>query len=142
MQKWAQLKPSKNETASSAIDVDLKIAKLMESQSLGVTKQKECSEEQKKYTEEQKKIREAILSQYSQMSDEEEDDEEPAAAGGDSKENGLEKNTNALTVAMAEKAKREQAKMDSQKKKEKDKEDRYKKYITYSITPSIYLFIN
>lgn len=97
-------------------DVDVKLAKLLESQSLATTKQKE-------YTAEEKKIREAILSQYSQLSDEEEDDE-GIQSGGDHKENGLEKNTNASTVAQAEKLRREQARLDSQKKKDKDKEDR------------------
>lgn len=37
---------------------------------------------------------------------------------------GLEKNLNAQNVAQAEKVKREQARTESQKKKEKDKEDR------------------
>lgn len=102
-------------------DVDVKLAKLLESQSLATTKQK-------KYTEEEKKIREAILSQYSQLSDEEEDDE-GIQSGGDLKENGLEKNTNASTVAQAEKLKREQAKLESQRKKDKDKEDRFVDYL-------------
>ena len=90
----------------------------MESQSLATTKQK-------KYTEEEKKIREAILSQYSQMTDDEGEGEEGNAVG-DHKENDLQKNTNVQSVVHAEKIKREQAKLDSQRKKEKDKEDREK----------------
>lgn len=97
-------------------DVDVKLARLLESQSLQTPKQK-------KYTEEEKKIREAILSQYSQMTDDE--DEEVIGDTGDGKENGLEKNRNAQSVMQAEKERREQAKLESQKKKEKDKEDRY-----------------
>lgn len=45
-------------------DVDLQLAKLMESQSLATTTRRE-------YTDEEKKIREAILSQYSQLPDNE-----------------------------------------------------------------------
>jgi squalene cyclase len=92
--------------------------KLLESQSLATTKQKN-------YTEEEKKIREAILSQYSQMTDDE-DEAETGNQAGDHKENNIEKNTNVQSVLHAEKVKREQAKLDSQKKKEKDKEDREK----------------
>lgn len=103
--------------ASTSEDVDTKLVKLLESQSLATTKQKQ-------YTEEEKKIREAILSQYSQMTDDE-DDERDSHQCGDHKDN-LEKNTNAQAVLQAEKEKREQAKLDSQKKKEKDKEDREK----------------
>jgi hypothetical protein len=72
-----------------------------------------------------KKIREAILSQYSQMTDDE-DEAETGNQAGDHKENNIEKNTNVQSVLHAEKVKREQAKLDSQKKKEKDKEDREK----------------
>lgn len=116
MSQWDKLKPVKDEKPINSVDVDAKLAKLMESQCLATTKQKQ-------YTEEEKKIREAILSQYSQMTDEEEDDMDEGASG-DTKDNNLEKNTNAQVVAQAEKIKREQARMDSQKKKEKDKEDR------------------
>lgn len=69
-----------------------------------------------------KKIREAILSQYSQLSDNEEDvanDEEAASPD-------LVKNTNAADVHAAARERREQARLDAQKKKEKDKEDREK----------------
>lgn len=95
-------------------EVNIKLAKLMETQTLATTKQKQ-------YTEEEKKLREAILSQYSQMTDDEEDGGEGNESGDDIK---LEKNLNAQTVALAEKNKREQSRVDSQKKKEKDKEDR------------------
>lgn len=98
----------------SSEDVNDKLAKLLESQSLATTKQKQ-------YTEEEKKIREAILSQYSQMTDDEDENDERNGSGD---ENRLEKNLNAQTVLQAEKIKREQARIDSQKKKEKDKEDR------------------
>lgn len=71
----------------------------------------------------QQYFREAILSQYSQMTDSEEDDEE---GGGpvEPKDNNLEKNINAQLVSEAEKQKREQFRLESQRKKDKDKEDR------------------
>lgn len=92
-------------------EVDIKLAKLLESRVLEVPKQRQ-------YTTEEKKIRDNILSQYSQMTDDEEDGEENEAGG-------LKKNKNALTVMQAEKEKREQSKLESQKKKDKDKEDRF-----------------
>lgn len=97
-------------------DVDTKLVKLLESQCVATTKVKE-------YTAEEKKLREAILLQYSQMSDEEEEENVASQPSVDHKEN-LEKNTNSQTVIQAEKLKREQAKQDSQKKKDKDREDR------------------
>lgn len=105
--------------ASSSEDVDAKLVKLLESQALATVKQKE-------YTEEEKKIREAILSQYSQMTDDEEEADDPSHAAGDAKGGDLEKNTNALAVQQAEKERREQARLESQRKKDKDKEDREK----------------
>ncbi|XP_057657428.1 coiled-coil domain-containing protein 43 [Diorhabda carinulata] len=117
LDQWQNLKPKEVCTKQlSSEDVNMKLAKLLESQSLATTKQKQ-------YTAEEKKIREAILSQYSEMTDEEGDVEEHTASFDDG---ALEKNTNAQTVAQAEKLKREQARLDSQKKKEKDKEDREK----------------
>ncbi|KAF5287722.1 hypothetical protein FQA39_LY15742 [Lamprigera yunnana] len=118
MEMWAKLRlPKLMAQPDSAKDVNVTLVKLLESQSLQMPKQK-------KYTEEEKKIRDAILSQYSQMTDDE--DEEEGSENGDSKENGLEKNRNAFAVAQAEKEKREQARLENQKKKEKDKEDREK----------------
>lgn len=98
-------------------DVDVRLVKMLESQSLPTTTQRS-------YTEEERRIREAILAQYSQMSDEdnsEGDGEEDGASGGDC---GIEKNLNAATIIQQEREKREKAKLESQKKKEKDKEDR------------------
>lgn len=98
-------------------DVDIRLARMLESQSLPTTTQRS-------YTEEEKRIRDAILAQYSQMPDEENsegDGEDDAAGGGDG---GIEKNLNAATIIQQEREKREKAKLESQKKKEKDKEDR------------------
>lgn len=87
---------------------------------------------QRQYTPEELRIREQILSQYSQVEfdDEYEEDEENGTGGGSvTKDNGdslISKNTNALDVALLQKERREQARMDSKLKKEKDKEDREK----------------
>nr|CAD7265135.1 unnamed protein product [Timema shepardi] len=103
-----------DENAKGGDDMDVRLAKLLESQPRPTTVQRT-------YTEEERKIREAILAQYSQMSDEEE-----SGVGNEAepKENGMMKNTNASVVQQAEKEKREKSKLDSQKKKDKDKEDR------------------
>lgn len=95
-------------------DVEEKLVRLLEKNTLSQPVQRE-------YTEEERKIREAILSQYAETSDQEEDEDVEEEVG---KENGLVRNTNVSSVVQAEKEKREKAKIDSQKKKEKDKEDR------------------
>lgn len=102
-------------------DVDTKLAKLMESNSIptAVVRQQ--------HTAEELRIREQILAQYSQVElDEEDDDDETnaGAAGGTSGDSVMQKNTNASDVAQLAKERREQAKLDSKAKKDKDKEDR------------------
>ncbi|XP_030753619.1 coiled-coil domain-containing protein 43 [Sitophilus oryzae] len=117
LENWQLLKPKDPISLISNVDLNDKLAKLLENQSLATSRQKE-------YTEEEKKIRDAILSQYSQMTDSEEEDEDKPT--GESKSKELEKNINAQLVADAEKQKREHSRLESQKKKEKDKEDREK----------------
>ncbi|KAL3282918.1 hypothetical protein HHI36_006076 [Cryptolaemus montrouzieri] len=120
LEKWnLYTKVKEPPPRDSSEDVDVKLAKLLESQCLATTKQKE-------YTEEEKKIREAILSQYSQMTDDEDEDGNVNNSASSEPKENLEKNTNAQMVANVEKMKREQARVDSQKKKEKDREDREK----------------
>lgn len=121
LEMWFKVKPKEPPpAASSSEDVDVKLVKLLESQALTTVKQKQ-------YTEEEKKIREAILSQYSQMTDDEEEaNDVNHPSGGDAKGSDLAKNTNALAVLHAEKERREQARLESQRKKDKDKEDREK----------------
>lgn len=114
---WKTLGPQEVTGNQPSEDVDAKLARLLGSQALATTKQKE-------YTEDEKKIREAILAQYSQMTDDEGDEEEIECSTSEVKDNRLERNTNALVVQQAEKEKRELAKIESQKKKEKDREDR------------------
>ena len=104
-------------TATAPVeDVDVRLARMLESCSLPTTIQKS-------YTVEERRIREAILAQYSETVDEEgsEDEGEEEVASSDV---GLEKNMNAATIAQQGREKRERAKLESQKKKEKDKEDR------------------
>ncbi|XP_006608806.1 coiled-coil domain-containing protein 43 [Apis dorsata] len=118
---WEENLPNKEKAGPKVPveDVDVRLARMLESQSLPTTTQRS-------YTDEEKKIREAILAQYSQMSEEENsegDGEEDGASGGDC---GIEKNTNAAAIIQQEKEKREKAKLESQRKKEKDKEDREK----------------
>lgn len=102
-----------------AEDVDVKLARLMESQARATTVRSS------NYTDEEKRIREAILTQYGQYSDEEgEGNSHPAPGPTAVVKTGLERNTNAALVAQAEREKREQSKIESQRKKDKDKEDR------------------
>lgn len=65
LDKWESCKP-KDESPKRVSDaeVDERLAKLLESQAPASTTRRE-------YTDEEKKIREAILSQYSQLSDNE-----------------------------------------------------------------------
>lgn len=119
MSAWAEWLPAENIDVAPppTEDVDVRLARMLESQSLPTTVQKS-------YTEEEKRIKNAILAQYSEMPDEENSEgngEEDGASGGDC---GIEKNLNAATIVQQEREKREKAKLESQKKKEKDKEDR------------------
>ncbi|KAK1119865.1 hypothetical protein K0M31_012942 [Melipona bicolor] len=121
LKAWADYLPVEEVAAAKVPveDVDVRLARMLESQSLPTTTQRS-------YTEEERRIREAILAQYSQMSEEENsegDGEEDGASGGDC---GIEKNTNVSSIIQQEREKREKAKLESQKKKEKDKEDREK----------------
>lgn len=117
--EWDKCQPKATAApAAPAEDIETKLAKLLESQQLATTVQRQ-------YTDEELRIREQILSQYSQVEYEDEydeDDDDGAGPSGDS----LMKNTNASDVAQLAKEKREQAKIDSQAKKDKDKEDRAK----------------
>lgn len=118
---WAECTPSKEITGPTVPteDVDVRLARMLESQCLPTTTQRS-------YTDEEKRIREAILAQYSQMfedTDSEGDGEGDGEGGGDC---GIKKNLNAVTIAQQERERREKAKLESQKKKEKDKEDREK----------------
>jgi len=105
---------------TSEVDVESKIAKIMEQQAVSVV-------QQKTYTEEEKKLRKTILSQYAEVSegDEEDNDDEDEDSGED-RGMGLSRNTNAEEVMKADRAKKEGLRQEAAKKKEKDKADREK----------------
>lgn len=116
------------------------MAKLLENNCIATTVQRQ------KYTEEELRIRQQILAQYSQVELDDGDDDNdagPVAAASGSSTNTaaaaatttnvsnvekndplMAKNTNASDVAQLAKERREQAKLDSKAKKDKDKEDR------------------
>ncbi|XP_075149378.1 coiled-coil domain-containing protein 43 [Haematobia irritans] len=130
LDKWNACAPKEDETANKGakLDVDAQLAKLLE------TTKVQAVVKERQYTEEERKIREQILAQYSQteVSD---DDYDPAQSdeednkhggGGGGGLTGIERNTNALDVQNLLKEKREQARLESAAKKQKDKEDREK----------------
>ena len=116
MDKWKSCHEEDSGPIKTKLDVEEQLAKLLENQKLTKAVQRE-------YTEEEKRIKEQILSQYSQLSEDEiEGDEE--AVGATSNSSGLVKNTNVQDVHALAKEKREQARLESQMKKDKDKADR------------------
>lgn len=132
--EWEKCQPSTDAAAGGASngveDVDTKLARLLETKHITTTVQRQ-------YTEEELRIREQILSQYSQVEYDdgydEENDDVAAAAGPSTNSTAhtssdplLMKNTNAADVAALAKERREQAKIDSKAKKDKDKSDREK----------------
>lgn len=127
LDEWEKCQPNTDAAAGGSNgveDVDTKLARLLETKHITTTVQRQ-------YTEEELRIREQILSQYSQVEyDDGYDDEidDGAAAGpstnSTSNDPPLEKNTNAADVAALAKERREQAKIDSKAKKDKDKLDR------------------
>ncbi|XP_051176728.1 coiled-coil domain-containing protein 43 [Leptopilina boulardi] len=122
LKAWSQWLPSTDELNNATVpseDVDVRLARLLESQSLPTTTQRS-------YTDEERRIREAILAQYSEMPDQETSDCEDTEEATSGIEVKIEKNTNAASIVQLEREKRERAKIESQKKKEKDKEDREK----------------
>ncbi|CAD6215679.1 GSCOCG00012275001-RA-CDS [Cotesia congregata] len=99
-------------------DVEVRLARMMESKNLPTVAKKS-------YSAEDRKLRDAIIKKYGEVaegkSDEDEDGDEENGS-----ETELEKNMNAATIVQQEKEKRERTKLESQKKKDKDKEDREK----------------
>ncbi|XP_058166201.1 coiled-coil domain-containing protein 43 isoform X1 [Anopheles ziemanni] len=111
------------------LDVEAQLAKLLETQKLTTKVERE-------YTDEERRIKEQILSQYSQvgyfnpmyfvLSESEHDDDDEEGGAATSSDPRLVKNTNFADVQALAREKREQAKLESQMKKEKDKQDREK----------------
>ncbi|XP_017076095.1 coiled-coil domain-containing protein 43 [Drosophila eugracilis] len=120
LQKWLQSHPSADDPPKKGLDIDVsaQLAKLLEQQKLQPAANKE-------YTEEERRIKQQILAQYSQTAVANEDEDDSQEESED--ESGiLAKNTNKSDVQALAKEKREQARIDSAAKKQKDKEDREK----------------
>ncbi|XP_069963388.1 coiled-coil domain-containing protein 43 [Bactrocera oleae] len=126
LEKFESAHPKEEKKTDGHIDVSEQLAKLLEAQKLpSTTKTRE-------YTEEERQIREQILAQYSQTevedvdaycSDEDTEGSNVASLAASSL-TGIERNTNFQDVMALQKEKREQARLDSAAKKQKDKEDR------------------
>ncbi|XP_064110089.1 coiled-coil domain-containing protein 43-like [Macrobrachium nipponense] len=120
LKKWTLIEEGKvsENNDKSKVELDAKIAKIMEAQAQCVTQTKTISKEQEK-------LKSAILAQYAQVSDGEvtDDEEEPDGSGAIG---FCLKNTNAEDVVRAERERRDKDKEEAQRKKDKDKEDRAK----------------
>ncbi|EDW52235.1 coiled-coil domain-containing protein 43 [Drosophila sechellia] len=122
LQKWLQSHPSADDPPKKGLDIDVnaQLAKLLEQQKLQPAVNKE-----REYTEEERRIKQQILAQYSQTVVANEDDQDSEEESEDDS-GTLTRNTNKSDVQALAKEKREQARMDSAAKKQKDKEDREK----------------
>ncbi|TDG39557.1 hypothetical protein AWZ03_014024 [Drosophila navojoa] len=123
LQKWLQSHPSADEPPKKGLDIDVnaQLAKLLEQQKL------QPAVKEREYTEEELRIKQQILAQYSQTAvSEEEDENTDGECGEPSGASVVAPNTNKSDVANLAKEKREQARLESAAKKQKDKEDREK----------------
>ncbi|EDV32992.1 uncharacterized protein Dana_GF22060 [Drosophila ananassae] len=122
MQKWLKSNPSADEPPKKGLDIDVnaQLAKLLEQQKLQPAASKE-----REYTEEERRIKQQILAQYSQTAVLNEDEDDSQVESEDDS-GALAPNTNKSDVQALAKEKREQARLDSAAKKQKDKEDREK----------------
>ncbi|XP_036324460.1 coiled-coil domain-containing protein 43 [Rhagoletis pomonella] len=120
LEKWEKTHPKEEVKKAVHVDVNEQLAKLLEAQKLQtIVKERE-------YTDEERKIREQILAQYSQTEVEDEDayESEEEVEKTNTGATGIERNTNVQDVMALQKEKREQARLESAAKKQKDKEDR------------------
>ncbi|XP_012681331.1 coiled-coil domain-containing protein 43 [Clupea harengus] len=119
IKQWTECCAKSAVTQNTDADVQA-IASLIEKQAQIVVKQKEVTDVEKKH-------KRALLEQYANVTDDEDEDEEelPGAMAFPS-EKSLFKNTNVEDVLSRKKLQRDQAKEDSQKKKEGDKMQREK----------------
>ncbi|XP_023161538.1 coiled-coil domain-containing protein 43 [Drosophila hydei] len=123
LQKWLQSHPSADEPPKKGLDIDVnaQLAKLLEQQKL------QPAAKEREYTEEELRIKQQILAQYSQTAvSEEEDEDTDGECAEPSGSSVMAPNTNKSDVANLAKEKREQARLESAAKKQKDKEDREK----------------
>ncbi|KAH8260400.1 hypothetical protein KR026_011031 [Drosophila bipectinata] len=132
LQKWLTSHPSADEPPKKGLDIDVnaQLAKMLEQQKLQPAASKE-----REYTEEERRIKQQILAQYSQVSIRNDPDHPTAVLNEDEDDSQVESeddsgalapNTNKSDVQALAKEKREQARLDSAAKKQKDKEDREK----------------
>lgn len=128
MKEWAKAQSVSNGIKDKIVndgenDVGAKLAVIMEKQAQSVVRES-------MHTAEEKMMREAILAQYSHVSDEEDDyysDTEDRGNNTNSAPSSiLPRNENVHSVVQAEKEKREKAKAESEKKKAQDKLNREK----------------
>lgn len=111
-----------NGTVKKQEQVD--IAKLLETQAKIVN---QSVKQNRQISDEERRIKEQILANYSQTTVKEEEDFEEGVVGEvDDEDPDLEKNTNKADVQKLAREKREQARLESAAKKQKDKEDRAK----------------
>ncbi|XP_070493014.1 coiled-coil domain-containing protein 43 [Chironomus tepperi] len=103
---------------------EVDIAKMLETQAK--LSQQASNYKKHQLSEEERRIKEQILANYSQTEFKEEDDDDDEELESDDVDPDLEKNTNKSDVQKLAKEKRDQARLDSQQKKQKDKEDRAK----------------
>ncbi|XP_017095658.2 coiled-coil domain-containing protein 43 [Drosophila bipectinata] len=122
LQKWLTSHPSADEPPKKGLDIDVnaQLAKMLEQQKLQPAASKE-----REYTEEERRIKQQILAQYSQTAVLNEDEDDSQVESEDDS-GALAPNTNKSDVQALAKEKREQARLDSAAKKQKDKEDREK----------------
>ncbi|XP_030377619.1 coiled-coil domain-containing protein 43 [Scaptodrosophila lebanonensis] len=123
LQKWLQSHPSADEPPKKGLDIDVnaQLAKLLEQQKL------QPAAKERQYTAEELRIKQQILAQYSQTVVSVEDEASSDAEGAEpSSAAAFAPNTNKSDVLALAKEKREQARLDSAAKKQKDKEDREK----------------
>lgn len=117
--KWNQCTSRSAENgengATPKVDIEDQLSKIMEQQNLSAT-----VTEKPKVSSADKKLKEAILKQYAEVSDEEDDD------GGGEEQLDAGKNTNREEVTREEQERRERMKAEATAKREKDKLDREK----------------
>lgn len=105
------------------------IAKLLETQAK--ISQQASSRKNREISEEERRIKQQILANYAQTEALHENDDEDEGSGDESDDDpDLEKNTNKSDVQKLAREKREQARLESAAKKQKDKEDRAKQKAT------------
>jgi hypothetical protein len=129
-EKWQESQGPVAQTSNAACEKEaVDIAKLLESQAK--ISQAAASRQNREISEEERRIKQQILASYSQTETfNENGDEEEGSGDGSDDDPDLAKNTNKADVQKLAKEKREQSRLESAAKKQKDKEDRAKQKAT------------